>query len=91
MRTGISAAIVAASVLYGGTAGSACLQSQSHRCVDLAIVPQVSQEIVAGEHIVVPPKTAPKAEPRPAYTGPTVGLSPTVRQTPTVGYHWSID
>ncbi len=91
MRIGKSAAIVAASVLYGGAAGSACLQSQSHRCVDLAIVPQVSQEIVAGEHVVVPPKTAPAAVSQPPYTGPTVGLSPTVRQTPTVGYRWSID
>jgi hypothetical protein len=91
MRAGVSAAIVSASILAGGTAWSACLPSQSHHCVDLEIVPQISQEIVAGERIAVPPKTARAVEPQPAYTGPTVGLSPTVRQTPTVGYRWSID
>jgi hypothetical protein len=91
MRAGVSAAIVSGSILACGTAWSACLPSQSHHCVDLEIVPQISQDIVAGERIVVPPKTAPAAESRPAYTGPTVGLSPTVRQTPTVGYRWSID
>ncbi|MGC2414426.1 MAG: hypothetical protein WA459_17205 [Stellaceae bacterium] len=91
MRIGVLAAIAAASFLAAGTAWSDCLPSQSHHCVDLAIVPQISQDIVAGERIVAPPKTAPTAEPQPAYTGPTVGLSPTVRPTPTVGYRWSID
>lgn len=91
MRAGVSALIIAAFTLAGGTAWSACLPSKSHQCVDLAIVPEISQEIVAGERIEAPRKTAPAVAPRPAYTGPTVGLSPTVRQTPTVGYRWSID
>ena len=91
MRAGISAAIIAASALGGGTAWPGCLPSQSHHCVDLAIVPEISQQIVAGERLEVPPKTAPAAAAQPAYTGPTVGLSPTVRQTPMVGYRWSID
>jgi hypothetical protein len=64
---------------------------QSRNCLDLNLVPQITQQIVAGEHLAVPPKMAPAAESKPAYTGPTVGLSRTVRQAPTVGYRWSID
>jgi hypothetical protein len=91
MRIGVSAAILAASILAGGTASAACPPGQSRKCLDLDQVPQISQQIVAGEHIAVPPKTAPTAEPTPAYTGPTLGVSRTVRQAPTVGYHWAID
>jgi hypothetical protein len=64
---------------------------QPRDCLDLNLVPQITQQIVAGEHIAAPPKTAPGGEAQPAYTGPTVGLSRTVRQAPTVGYRWSID
>jgi hypothetical protein len=63
----------------------------SRDCLDLNLVPQITQQIVAGEHLGVPPKAAPATEPKPAYTGPTVGVSRTVRQAPTVGYRWSID
>lgn len=91
MRAGISAAIVPAGVLGSSTAWSACPAGQSRNCVDLETVPQISQQIVAGERIAAPAKTAPAAEPQAPYTGPTVGLSRTVRQTPMVGYRWSID
>ncbi len=91
MRAGVSAAIVAAWVLSSSTAWSACPPGQSRNCVDLETVPQISQQIVAGERIATPPKTAPAAEPQTPYTGPTVGLSRTVRQTPMLGYRWSID
>jgi hypothetical protein len=101
MRAGVSAAIVAASLLGSGTAFSTCPPGQAHtgqlrpgqsnNCLDLNFVPRISQEIVAGEHLAAPPKTAPAAAPTPAYTGPTVGVSRTVRQAPTVGYRWSID
>jgi len=95
MRAGISAAIVAASVLGSSTAWSACPPGQSRNCVDLETVPQISQQIVAGERLATPPKTAPAAEPAPGYTGPTlgptVGAGHAVRRAPTVGYRWSID
>ena len=95
MRAGVLAMIVAASLLMGGTAWSACppgqSRSQSPNCVDLGSVPQISEQIVAGERIAAPLKTAPVAETRPTYTGPALGLSKTVRPTPTVGYHWAID
>jgi hypothetical protein len=111
MRVGISAAIVAVSLLVVNAAWSACppgqsrsvhpraVQShagQSHAgqsgdCLDLNLVPQITQRLVADEHITTPPKTAPVAAPPAAYTGPTVGVSRTVRQAPTVGYRWSID
>ena len=95
MRAGVSAMIVAASLLAGGAAWAACPPgqppSQSRNCVDLGSVPQISQQIVDGEHIAAPPKTTPADDAQPAYTGPAVGLSKTVRPAPTVGYHWAID
>jgi hypothetical protein len=91
MWAGVSAAIVAASLVGSGPAWSACPPGQSRNCVNLDPVPQISQQIVAGERIATPPKNSPVAAPQPAYTGPTFGLSRTVRQTPTVGYRWSID
>jgi hypothetical protein len=106
MRAGVSAAIVAASLLGSGTAFSACppghsragqarpgqaRPGQPNNCLDLDLVPQISQQIGASEHIATRPKTAPPADQKPAYTGPTVGVSRTVRQAPTVGYRWAID
>jgi hypothetical protein len=95
MRAGVSAAIVAASVLTGNTAWSACLPSKSNSCVDLGIVPQISQQIVAGESISAPPKSAPAADSTPPYNGPTLGpttgAGTAIRRGPTVGYHWSLD
>jgi hypothetical protein len=101
MRAGVSAAIVAASLLGSGTAFSACppghsragqpRSGQPRDCLDLDLVPQISQQIGASEHIATRPKTAPPVDQKPAYTGPTVGVSRTVRQAPTVGYRWAID
>ena len=91
MRVGMLAAIVTASILVGSPAWSACPPGQSRNCVNLDGVPQISQQIVAGEHIAAPPKTAPPGEANPAYTGPAVGVSKMLRRAPTVGYHWAID
>jgi hypothetical protein len=95
MRAGLSAAIVAASVLTGSTAWSACLPSQSNKCIDLGAVPQISQQIVAGEPAAAAPKTPPEAVPAPAYSGPTfgptTGAGTAIRRAPTVGYRWSLD
>jgi hypothetical protein len=101
MRAGISAAIVAAALLGTTGAWSACppgqfgnvhpRPGQARGCLDLNLVPQATHEIVAGEPIAAPPKTAPAAAAPAPYTGPTVGVSRTVRQTPTVGYRWAID
>lgn len=91
MRAGLVAAIVAASILGGGVAGAACRAGAKGDCVDLDLVPQISQQIVATEHIVAPPKAVPAAEPRPAYTGPIVGAAKNVRRAPTIGYRWSIE
>jgi hypothetical protein len=95
MRSGISAAIVVASVLTGSTAWSACLPSQSNSCVDLGIVPQISQQIAAGERTPGPSKSVPEADPTPPYTGPTLGpttgAGTAIRRAPMVGYRWSLD
>ncbi len=91
MRAGVSAAIVAASVLGSSAAWSACQPGKTGNCVNLDIVPQISQQIVAAEHPAAPPKQAPVAEPQRAYTGPTVGAARNLRRAPTVGYRWSLD
>ncbi len=91
MRAAVSAAIAAAFVLAAGAAGAACPPRHTGNCVNLDGVPQISQRIVAGEHIAVAPKTAPQAQSEPGYTGPTVGISDKVRRAPTIGYRWSID
>ena len=99
MRVGGLATIVAGCLAAGSAAWSACppgqppgqLHSQSGNCVDFGRVPQISQQIVAGERVAAPLKTTPSAEPTPTYTGPAVGFSKTVRPTPTLGYRWAID
>ena len=97
MRVIVSAAIMAASLLGTGTAWSACppgkpAAGQSRNCLDLDLVPQISQQIGASERIATRPKTTASADEwRPAYTGPTLGVSKTVGQAPMVGYRWAID
>ena len=95
MRSGPSAAILAASVLVAGTAWSACLPGQANNCVDLGVVPQISQQIVAGEPNPALAKPAPGTDPAPTYSGPTVGpttgAGSAIRRGPTVGYRWSLD
>ena len=92
MRTGIAVAIVAVSILGSSPAKPACLPGQSPNCVNLDFLPQISRQIVAGERLAAPREVlAPASEPQLPYNGLTVGVSPTVRHTPTVGYHWSLD
>ena len=91
MRAGVAAATIAASLLSTGMAWSACPQGQAKNCLNLDVVPQISRQIVAGEREAAPAKAVPGEEAAPNYTGPTVGVSRTVRQAPTVGYRWAID
>lgn len=90
MRAGPAAAIVAASLLGAVPASAACPPGQSRNCVNLDLTPQISQQVVAGAPSATP-KAAPRGDAKPAYSGPIVGLSPTARPTPTVGYRWSLD
>jgi hypothetical protein len=91
MRTGISAAIIAASVVGSGAAWADCKSIRARDCVNLDLVPQISDQIVGAEHVNAPPQNTPSVTPIPAYTGPILGVSPTVRQAPTVGYRWAIN
>lgn len=86
----VAAAIVAASVLGGGSAGAGCPAGNPGRCVDLDLVPQISQQIVGSEPLVAPPKEAPVTDQQPGYTGPIVGTAMNLRRAPTVGYRWAI-
>jgi hypothetical protein len=90
MRAGAAVAIVAVSIV-GNSAWSACPPGPTHNCVDLGLVPQISQQVVASERLAAPAKTAPTAVQEKPYNGPTVGFDAMVRRAPTVGYHWSLD
>jgi hypothetical protein len=71
---------------------AACLPQQTRDCViNLDAVPQISQQIVSTERVIPKSKTAPGTETKAPYTGPTLGVTPTVRQYPTVGYRLSFD
>lgn len=91
MRAGLSAAAIAASVVLTGTSWATCPPGKSRSCVNLDLAPEISQQIVAGEGVEARRVTAPAAEPASTYTGPTLGIAPTVHRTPVVGYRWSIN
>ena len=91
MRAGIVAAVVAVFAVGGSSAWAACPPGKLRNCVDLDLVPQISQQIVASERVATPPKAAPASEVKPVYTGPTVGAAANLRRAPTVGYRWSLE
>ena len=78
-------------LLSSAPTGAACPPKQTRDCViNLDTMPQISREIVSKER-VSPKKAGPTTDAKTPYTGPTVGLTPTVRQYPTVGYRWSFE
>ena len=85
----VSILVAAAALLGSAAAEGACLPGQTRDCViNLSGVPQISQQVVASERAAPAAKVA---TPETPYTGPTVGLTPTPRKFPTVGYRWSFD
>ncbi len=91
MRAGVCAAVIAASVLSNGAGLAACPAGKTRNCVNFDLLPQISQQIVAAEHIPAPPKTAPTPEKVQGYTGPTIGAAPNLGRAPEVGYRWAIN
>ena len=90
MRAGTAAAIVAASISTGTAGFAACPPGPSRNCVNLDLVPQITQQIVAKEPVAAAPKAPPSNGPE-AYTGPTVGTAPNLHRAPTLGYRWAIN
>jgi hypothetical protein len=85
----VSILVAAAALLGSASADAACAPNQTRDCViNLGVVPQISQQIVANDRSAPAAKAATAETP---YTGPTVGLTPTPRKFPTVGYRWSFD
>ena len=85
----VSILVAAAMLLGSASADAACSAGQTRDCViNLNAVPQISQQIVIGDRAAPAAKAA---TPETPYTGPTVGLTPTPRKFPTVGYRWSFD
>jgi hypothetical protein len=88
----VSMLFVAAMLLGGATAEGACPAGQTRDCViNLEAVPQISQQIVTTDRVAPAAKGAPGAVSQTPYNGPTVGLTPTARRYPTLGYRWSFD
>ena len=79
-------------LLSSAGAEGGCPPKQTRDCIiNLDAVPQISQQIVATERVAPKGKAAPNTDAKTPYTGPTIGVTPTVRMYPTVGYHWSFD
>jgi hypothetical protein len=88
-------AFVVAVLLWSGPGFAACPTGHSNghskNCVNFDFVPQISRQVSAGDPSAPVARPVPVAGAKTPYTGPTVGLSPTVRKTPTVGYRWAIN
>lgn len=94
MNRRVSLSLAAAALLCGATANAACPPGQPNGCtkVDLSVLPQITDQIVAREAIVPAVKKTSPADPETQpYTGPTVGVSDHARRAPMVGYRWSTD
>ena len=89
MRAVVAAAVVAVSAWSSAPSSAACVAGQRN-CVNLDLVPQVSQQIVGQETTVAPAKPPPPTNAEP-YTGPTLGAVPNYRRAPEVGYRWAIN
>ncbi|MBV8492740.1 MAG: hypothetical protein JO162_04600 [Alphaproteobacteria bacterium] len=92
VKTPVFVLLAIAALLWRAGAEAACPPKQTRDCViNLDAVPQISREIVATERVAPKGKAAPKTDTKTPYTGPTIGVTPTVRMYPQVGYHWSFD
>jgi hypothetical protein len=80
--------VAGAALLGSASADAACTPNQTRDCVINLNVPQISQQVVASDRAAPAAKAA---TPEAPYTGPTVGLTPTPRKFPTLGYRWSFD
>jgi len=92
MRVRLYAAAIAVSLLTVTAASAECPSNKARDCViNFNAVPKISESIVAGEHLVLPPQKTYVPEPIAPYSGPTVGTAPNLRRAPTVGYRWAIN
>jgi hypothetical protein len=89
MNGRFSSTIAFLSLLCCTNALAAC-PPKARNCVDLNGLSDIAGQIVASEKLEPLPHKPPPDQARQPYSGPTVGLSKTVRQTPTVGYRWAI-
>lgn len=93
MRGRLLGLAVAVLGLQAGFASAACPPGQTRNCVNLDGLANIGQDVVAREPLAkgTNPSIAAKTDTTKPYTGPTVGLTNTVRRAPTVGYRWSLE
>jgi hypothetical protein len=92
MRAGGPATVLAASLICANGALAACPPGAAGNCVNLDTVPQISQQIVAKEHVAPAAKGAPNTGTEAPYTGMTVGVPKnSTGRGATVGYRWAFD
>ena len=85
----LSVAAFAAALVVGGNSFAACSPGQWGNCVDLGLVPEISKQIAAEEQITAAKPTY-RTDADTPYTGPIVGVAPTVVRAPTIGYQWAL-
>src|ERR1700722_7498408 len=69
-------------------------RSRVDNCVNLNAVPQISATIAGAQPPPAAKAPAYSDPASPPYQGPTLGLTkpePSVRATPMIGYHWSLE
>ena len=85
----LSVASIAAALVVGNNSFAACPSGQWGNCVDLGLVPEISKQIVVEERIPAAKPTY-RTDADTPYTGPIVGVAPTVVRAPTIGYQWAL-
>jgi len=90
---GLAAAMFAVASVMGASGASlaGCPSQKTLACVDFSLGAQAAQQIVAVDKTQKTTKPVPAIDEKKPYTGPTVGLTPTVHKAPTLGYRWAID
>jgi hypothetical protein len=68
-----------------------CTLAQATRSVDLNAVPDISKNIVLDEPAVAAKRQQSfDQDSSTPYTGPTLGVVPTMHRSATVGYRWAL-
>ena len=82
---------IVAILAWNTVAFGACVPTKQRSCVDLSVIPDIAEQVIAPVKLGHPADKEPPAPPSKDYTGPTIGVSNAVRRAPEIGYRWSIN